>query len=704
MDITAEYLNGLGDEKFERLVKTLLFKVIGKGITPFSKGKDGAREATFKGRAPYPSESDKWSGHWIFQVKYTDIGNGIKQARERVKYLIDSELRKLTDYGYFEANKCDNYIYIVNVPFSGTAKTGLHDYIGAKKKQYKVKNFDYWDSEKVCRYLDAYPDVKTTFFPCNGILSVDQDEINRIREVYVPPSQYHLLKSDLLKKSIISITGQPHVGKTTSSLYMADELYQELGLNNILVVPIIDDLIQIPKIANSVIVFDDLFGETKYHSINKKSKVISSLLKGNYIILTSRNHIFADAKKAGELNEYIEENENTLIQEGSYSTDTLKNILSKHLYRKLRLGFISKTSFDFVMLHEDMVVNALRFPHNIAVFVDELHECSSKKRLKNLVERSKRIESVAISWMNAFDDNDISILAALSLGGTLEIDHGLQLFDNLDEKDFRSFIRKSDKLIAFEGAEIRFRHPSYRTAYYKYFKEKEKDKSHQIVIALLSDERLPLSFKKKYSVILQEIIKELDTVILIRILETKNITVDAQQLIKRMPERVVDFCVRQNQKRRRWRVPKSLIKSKDFLKKKDIMTFIEGLFSLREKSHQAFIDSLILYFSCGIRHDLDPFIEKLKGDSTDQIRLKLGLLGSKGSLIGEEVLPAIFKYFNHNNAKVRRKAYSAFNSVSFEGKHGVGKHREYMVQSYNRETNARNKARLHRIIDRIDRK
>ncbi|WP_299980296.1 hypothetical protein [Desulfobacula sp.] len=432
--------------------------------------------------------------------------------------------------------------------------------------------------------------------------------------------------------------------------------------------------------------------------------MISSLLKSNYIILTSRDHIFTDAKKAGELNEYIEENENTLIQEGSYSTDTLKNILSKHLCRKLRLGLISKTSFDFVITHEEMVVNALRFPHNIAVFVNELHECSSKKLLKNLVERSKRIESVVISWMNAFDDNDISILAALSLGGTLKLDHGLQLFDNLDEEHFSSFIGKSNKLTAFEDAELRFRHPSYRIAYYKYFKEKEKDQSHQIVINILSDERLPVSFKKKYSVIFQEIVKELDTDTLVRILETKNTTIDAKQsiwarLVKRMPEQIVDLYLQRNQKRRRWRVPKSLIKSKDFLKKKDIITFIEGLFSLREKSHQAFIDSLILSFSYGIRHDLDPFIERLEGDSIDQIRLKLGLLGSKGSLTGEEVLPAIFEYFNHNNAKVRRKAYSAFNSVYFES---IGKHRKYVVQSYNRETSAKNKIKLLRIIDRTD--
>ncbi len=706
MNVKTEDLNRLGDEKFERLVKSLLFKVIGKGVTPFSKGKDGAREATFIGTAPYPSESEQWTGHWIFQVKYAEIGCGIKEARDRVKYLIGSELKKINGYGYIKNNICDNYIYIVNVPFSGTFQTGLHDYISTKKKQYKIKNFDYWDGEKVCRYLDVYSDIRMTFFPNDGVYSVDQDEINLIKEIYVPPAQYPSLKADLLEHHMVSIIGQPHVGKTTTSYYMASELYEELRLSNILVVPIIDDLSYIPKIANSIVVFDDLFGETKFQSIGKKSKVISSLLRSNFVIVTSRSHIFAKAKKDEELSEYIQENEGRLIQEGSYSTQTLKSILIKHLSRKLRLGTISKISFDFVMTFQDMIVNALRFPHNIAVFVTEFsNSCHSKRLVKNVVAKSRRIESVALSWMGAFNDNDISILAALSLGRTLNIDQAQQLLYDIDTAALEDFLEKSTKLIALEGSEFKFRHPSYRSAYFNYFKQKRRDMSRLLVEMIFSHEKLPSSFKRKYLSIFQEIISDISTDKLIQILATKNVNYDTKQiiwanLIKRIPERVVDLYLQLRSRRESKKLPKSLITSKDHLKKKDIITFFEILFPERYKHNTRVIDSLIVYFSYGIRDRLDPFIETLDEVKMDQILLKLALLGSKGSLIGEKVLPEIFKFFNNKSNKVRRKAYAAFNSVNF---HSISKYEEYILHMQCVETSNQNKKKLMKIVDRIGR-
>ena len=145
--IDFDDLNKLKASQFEKLIKTLLLEVIGKGVTPFSHGKDGAREATFQGKSDYPSKAENWDGHWIFQVKFSDVTLGIDKARDQIKYSINGELKKLEDYGYLSSNKCDNYIYITNVPFSGTAKIGLHDYIAKKRQSYKIKNFDYWDSE-----------------------------------------------------------------------------------------------------------------------------------------------------------------------------------------------------------------------------------------------------------------------------------------------------------------------------------------------------------------------------------------------------------------------------------------------------------------------------------------------------------------------------------------------------------------------------
>ena len=44
-------LERLGDAEFERLVQTLLKKVIGAGTITFGAGPDGGREATYSGRA-----------------------------------------------------------------------------------------------------------------------------------------------------------------------------------------------------------------------------------------------------------------------------------------------------------------------------------------------------------------------------------------------------------------------------------------------------------------------------------------------------------------------------------------------------------------------------------------------------------------------------------------------------------------------------
>lgn len=65
-------LNALGDVEFEGLVQALLKRIVGPGTTSFGPGRDGAREATFTGAAPYPSKIEEWAGDWIFQVKFHD--------------------------------------------------------------------------------------------------------------------------------------------------------------------------------------------------------------------------------------------------------------------------------------------------------------------------------------------------------------------------------------------------------------------------------------------------------------------------------------------------------------------------------------------------------------------------------------------------------------------------------------------------------
>ncbi len=169
MDITVEDINDLGEERFEKLCQALLAKVIGPGVTIFGDARDGAREATYPGKAKYPSEVEQWDGEWIFQVKYTNFYNGLDKARQKVKGLIRPEAVKLKKYSYFENGKCDYYIFISNVPFSGVSETGTHDQvhkiIDELKVEYPFKNIHCWDGNKILTLLNGFPEIKEVFFP-----------------------------------------------------------------------------------------------------------------------------------------------------------------------------------------------------------------------------------------------------------------------------------------------------------------------------------------------------------------------------------------------------------------------------------------------------------------------------------------------------------------------------------------------------------
>ena len=55
--------------------------VLGPGIEAFGSGPDGGREASFRGRVPYPSSADPWDGFGIVQSKFKEriLGTGPTQ-------------------------------------------------------------------------------------------------------------------------------------------------------------------------------------------------------------------------------------------------------------------------------------------------------------------------------------------------------------------------------------------------------------------------------------------------------------------------------------------------------------------------------------------------------------------------------------------------------------------------------------------------
>jgi len=183
------------------MAQALLKQVIGSGTITFGAGRDGAREATYRGTAPYPSRTEQWSGEWIFQVKFHDIDLiGTQKARTDVLADLTAELEKITKkYKY----KCDNYILITNVPLSAVHEVGTVDRIKTQifpKYRNQIPNLAVWGADDVNRLLDNYPEVRTAYLP----LLVTGDVVRELLNLVEAPQTDRAITIDSYLRTAIS--------------------------------------------------------------------------------------------------------------------------------------------------------------------------------------------------------------------------------------------------------------------------------------------------------------------------------------------------------------------------------------------------------------------------------------------------------------------------------------------------------------------
>jgi hypothetical protein len=155
-------LNRLNPNEFEDLIQSLLKKIIGQGTITFGPGRDGGREATYDGSAPYPSETNRWKGRWIFQAKFHNTYQNVEYAKRQVIKELKQELEKITKN--FPA-RCDKYILATNVSLSSVKDSGTLDKIDQVKSKFrdKISNIHVWGCHEICRFLDEYDDIRKTY-------------------------------------------------------------------------------------------------------------------------------------------------------------------------------------------------------------------------------------------------------------------------------------------------------------------------------------------------------------------------------------------------------------------------------------------------------------------------------------------------------------------------------------------------------------
>ena len=163
-------LNRLGEREFEHLTQALTLRVLGPGVEVFGDGPDGGREAAFEGRAsfPEPDPQGPWSGYGVVQAKFhyrpRDPAEGAAWLKGQLRGEFDKWLSKDSRRGRVP----EYFLAVSNVVLSASPAAGGIDSVNSMIAEYAprlgIKGWQVWAYDKLCRLLDANPEIARRYY------------------------------------------------------------------------------------------------------------------------------------------------------------------------------------------------------------------------------------------------------------------------------------------------------------------------------------------------------------------------------------------------------------------------------------------------------------------------------------------------------------------------------------------------------------
>ena len=170
-------LENLTDTEFENLTALICSKILGTGTVVFSVGKDGGKDARFKGKANnFPSKSEPWDGKIIIQAKHTQRPNASCSDSDFQSILNKSVLPSISKLK--GNNEVDYYLLFTNRKLSGIQDTKIEDVFDAKTK---IEN-RLIGLETIELWIKQYPIIAKTLKLNRLLLPLSFNE-NDLREI-----------------------------------------------------------------------------------------------------------------------------------------------------------------------------------------------------------------------------------------------------------------------------------------------------------------------------------------------------------------------------------------------------------------------------------------------------------------------------------------------------------------------------------------
>ena len=201
----ADYaLHRLSSREFEHLVQALAVRVFGPAIGVFGDGPDGGREATFDRLVAYPSEIDPWDGYGVIQAKFLQRPHDTTRDGDWAISQLRDELQKYveTDRGLRQP---DYFIYATNVVLTPAHGNGSKDRVVAVLEDFKktrsLRDYAVWDHDEICRFLDAYKDVRDAYA---GFITTGDVLARMMATLYPQPADLEDTLVNFLQKELLS--------------------------------------------------------------------------------------------------------------------------------------------------------------------------------------------------------------------------------------------------------------------------------------------------------------------------------------------------------------------------------------------------------------------------------------------------------------------------------------------------------------------
>jgi hypothetical protein len=292
------------------------------------------------------------------------------------------------------------------------ADSDLREFISGELSAFVYKPFlDNLEEQIVASLLEyASKGFRFRGLPEKYVLSpAEKKAIKALAHVYVPPRSYDRARLALRTQHLLTVSGPPHVGKSSLAKMLCLSLEEERCVDRLVVFPSDGALSDVRGLSRTALLIDDPFGsvgllETGRALADGMQALWATWFESNYLVVTSRSEVLDRALDNSRLGERDAFRKSIVpLEVGDYDHSQRQSMLTRHLQH----SEASTAAIDLALEHAEEITTALAFPHSYSLLPSTLEEGLRMGRpLRETILSVNEIERLVGQWFRRFYEAD----------------------------------------------------------------------------------------------------------------------------------------------------------------------------------------------------------------------------------------------------------------------------------------------------------